>query len=106
MGSPKAQAYLASPAVVAASAVAGYICGPYHMDACEPIGSVTIAAPPPRGPTSVELVPGFPAVLSGEVRARGLIGRQPRTALPALTRCPSRPDVRPPLSCSSATRTI
>ena len=31
MGSPKALAYLASPAVVAASAVKGYICGPDHL---------------------------------------------------------------------------
>ena len=68
MGSPKAQAYLASPAVVAASAVAGYICGPYVMDTCEPVGSVAIAPPPPRGPTTVPLVDGFPSILSGEVR--------------------------------------
>lgn len=32
MGHPKAQAYLASPAVVAASATKGYICGPDSLD--------------------------------------------------------------------------
>jgi len=32
MGHPKAQAYLASPAVVAASAVKGFICGPDSLD--------------------------------------------------------------------------
>jgi homoaconitate hydratase len=32
MGHPKAQAYLASPAVVAASAIKGYICGPDSLD--------------------------------------------------------------------------
>ncbi|KAJ7284652.1 hypothetical protein C8J57DRAFT_1461873 [Mycena rebaudengoi] len=32
MGHPKAQAYLASPAVVAASAIKGYICGPASLD--------------------------------------------------------------------------
>lgn len=32
MGHPKAQAYLASPAVVAASAAKGYICGPSSLD--------------------------------------------------------------------------
>ncbi len=32
MGSPKAQAYLASPAVVAASAIEGKICGPADLD--------------------------------------------------------------------------
>ena len=32
MGDPKAKAYLASPAVVAASAIKGYICGPAALD--------------------------------------------------------------------------
>ena len=32
MGSRNAQAYLASPAVVAASAVAGFIIAPAHLD--------------------------------------------------------------------------
>jgi homoaconitate hydratase len=69
MGSPKAQAYLASPAVVAASAAAGYICGPAPIEAGEPVGAVVDAPPPPRGPTSVPLASGFPAIISGAVSA-------------------------------------
>ena len=34
MGSRQAEAYLSSPAVVAASAAAGYICGPATLQAC------------------------------------------------------------------------
>jgi len=68
MGSPKAQAYLASPAVVAASASAGYICGPQpSAQAPTPVGSISVTPPPPRGATSIALVPGFPITLSGEV---------------------------------------
>ena len=68
MGSRKAQAYLASPAVVAASAVAGHICGPYEHVATRPVGSVAYAPPPERGPLTVPLLPGFPSTLAGEVR--------------------------------------
>ena len=75
MGSPKAQAYLASPAVVAASAAAGYICGPEpSAPAPAPAGSIAVAPPPPRGAASIELVPGFPTTLTGEVREPGVPG--------------------------------
>ncbi|KZT29662.1 homoaconitase [Neolentinus lepideus HHB14362 ss-1] len=76
MGHPKAQAYLASPAVVAASAVRGYICGP---DSLSPK-----LLPPAKAPTffSVEdsssssaaseatsrkepVLPGFPSTFTG-----------------------------------------
>jgi homoaconitate hydratase len=77
MGHPNAQAYLASPAVVAASAIKGYICGPDSLD--------PVALPPVRAPTfSIEtskhtssstatsttqveelLLPGFPEIFSG-----------------------------------------
>ena len=43
MGHPNAQAYLASPAVVAASAINGYICGPASLD--------PKALPPVRAPS-------------------------------------------------------
>jgi homoaconitate hydratase len=73
MGHPKALAYLASPAVVAASAVKGYICGPDSLDP---------ALLPPSGPptfsiqtadvgestassSSEPLMDGFPAVFEG-----------------------------------------
>ncbi|KAF8623657.1 hypothetical protein AX17_007356 [Amanita inopinata Kibby_2008] len=74
MGDPKAKAYLASPAVVAASAIKGYICGPTSLD--------TNVLPPTRLPTfsisnvpgsstmsqvetKEQIVPGFPAEFSG-----------------------------------------
>ena len=72
MGHPKAQAYLASPAVVAASAINGYISGPASLDS---------SSPPPQTPTfSISqtsrststtptdpepLLDGFPAFFSG-----------------------------------------
>lgn len=79
MGHPKAQAYLASPAVVAASAVKGYICSPDSLN--------STSLPPPDAPTfyvvpseplttstgtSVEvadepLCPGFPSMFSGRL---------------------------------------
>jgi homoaconitate hydratase len=74
MGHPKAQAYLASPAVVAASAIKGYICGPDAVDERQlpPVGPPTFtvlnsgeaAASTPS--TSVEpLLAGFPSTFSG-----------------------------------------
>jgi homoaconitate hydratase len=77
MGSPAARAYLASPAVVAASAVNGYICGP---DALE--GSPAPAADAPRfevvnkadeGEGAAEsaqeepLLDGFPTTFAGRL---------------------------------------
>jgi homoaconitate hydratase len=79
MGHPKAQAYLASPAVVAASAIKGHICGPDSLD--------STSLPPPDAPTfyvapseplaassdtlvqmaDEPLFPGFPSVFSGRL---------------------------------------
>ena len=68
MGSPKASAYLASPAVVAASAAAGFICGPItESHSPTPVGSVIVPPQPPRGSTSVSLVDGFPRTITGRV---------------------------------------
>lgn len=77
MGHPKAQAYLASPAVVAASAVKGYICGPDSLDAnrLPPASSLSfsIAATEPGTTSSAAsgpeepLLPGFPAAFSGRL---------------------------------------
>ena len=73
MGHPKAQAYLASPAVVAASAIKGYICGPDSLDPnslpkterptfsisnAEPISAETSAGVEPS-------LPGFPSTFRG-----------------------------------------
>ncbi len=68
MGSRDAQAYLGSPAVVAASAVAGYITGPRPSDGQRPRYSFTpLAHRADGGPESVEIVPGFPERIRGRL---------------------------------------
>ncbi|HVP74276.1 MAG TPA: homoaconitase [Phycisphaerales bacterium] len=72
MGDRDAKAYLGSPAVVAASAVAGYICAPPQARFTEKKAkfSVKVYAASGDGPSvdgrSVEVIAGFPA----EVRSR------------------------------------
>lgn len=74
MGHPKALAYLASPAVVAASAVKGYICGPDHLQG----GALFHASVPQHSIQTVEsqkssspsfegqtLYKGFPSAFQG-----------------------------------------
>ncbi|KAF5359356.1 hypothetical protein D9756_003330 [Leucocoprinus leucothites] len=75
MGHPNAQAYLASPAVVAASAIRGYICGPASLDshALPPVQpptfsiSQTPSSPSASAspPTEEPLLQGFPSKFSG-----------------------------------------
>ncbi len=65
MGSKSAQAYLASPAVVAASALAGHIAMPFEMDVAEVKASIkenkkTASA------SSVSIVDGFPQTVAGD----------------------------------------
>ena len=77
MGSPKALAYLASPAVVAASAVAGRIAGPESLDRARlpTVGPPRVsyaaarseAADEALGDDGPALLPGFPPVFSGEL---------------------------------------
>jgi homoaconitate hydratase len=77
MGSPEAEAYLASPAVVAASAVAGFICGPAALEGAEPAGDEaaggTIAVRLEEHPAAarsgdaVEIVAGFPRRIEGRL---------------------------------------
>ena len=66
MGSRDAQCYLASPEVVAASAVAGYITGPYKFADRTPTRTYqefeTGAAP-----EKVEILPGFPERVNGRL---------------------------------------
>lgn len=78
MGSPKALAYLASPAVVAASAVAGRIAGPESLDRARlpAVGPPRVSFSAARSEASADvstgddapaLLPGFPAVFRGEL---------------------------------------
>jgi len=64
MGSPEAEAYLASPAVAAAAAVAGYITGPEDLGANIPEYAFTDLGwtPPAR---EVSILDGFPEALEG-----------------------------------------
>ena len=66
MGSRDAQAYLASPAVVAASAVAGYITAPGEAGSSAPERSFRDLGWRPE-PRSVDILPGFPERLSGRL---------------------------------------
>jgi len=67
MGARDAQAYLASPEVVAASAIAGYICSPSPYAPTSLVGTIRSAgaATPPSG--KVEILDGFPREIRGEL---------------------------------------
>ncbi len=66
MGSRDAQAYLGSPAVVAASAIAGYICAPTPFEDVTARHSVATHGARPRGGAGgVRILDGFPAEVSG-----------------------------------------
>jgi homoaconitate hydratase len=66
MGSRDAQCYLASPEVVAASAVAGYIRGPYEISGREPSRSYT-ELPASAAGEKVDILPGFPERVNGRL---------------------------------------
>jgi homoaconitate hydratase len=64
MGSADSQVYLGSPVVVAASALAGYICAPSGYDDAEPTHTIkfnTAAA----APSAAKIIDGFPGGVSG-----------------------------------------
>ena len=65
MGSRDAKAYLGSPAVVAASAVAGYICSPDTFESQEPRTSTTVHGPRPSSGGATRILDGFPRRLEG-----------------------------------------
>ena len=68
MGSPNAQAYLASPAVVAASAVAGKIYFEWKNKEHRPIkGSIKTNEKKSVKKTSVKIIEGFKPVMEGEL---------------------------------------
>jgi len=67
MGSREAQCYLASPEVVAASAVAGYICGPGATQSRELKRQYTEFDGGKPTAETVEILPGFPARVRGRL---------------------------------------
>jgi homoaconitate hydratase len=67
MGSREAKCYLASPAVVAASAVAGYICGPAPFESRSLDTEFLPLAPPAAAAEEVEILPGFPERVQGRL---------------------------------------
>lgn len=67
MGSRDAQAYLASPAVVVASAIAGKIAPPSEYGPQEPVGTFLLSPLPATGETAVDILAGFPETMEGEL---------------------------------------
>ncbi len=67
MGSPNAEAYLASPAVVAASAVAGKITFDFDNGDQSVKGTVKANPKPERPKEKVEIIEGFPKLIKGNV---------------------------------------
>src|SRR5271169_4943875 len=67
MGSRDAKCYLASPEVVASSAVTGYIRGPHGFPYRAPQRTYTELAPPSGGAEKVEILAGFPQRVKGRL---------------------------------------
>src|SRR4029079_11903166 len=67
MGSRDAKCYLASPAVVAASTVAGYITGPTDIPQQELKRDFVELAPKAAAAEKVEMLDGFPSELKGRL---------------------------------------
>jgi len=67
MGAKSAKAYLASPAVVAASAVAGKVVSPYAYDDARPQGDIKINKKIASEAIEVSILDGFPRELTGNV---------------------------------------
>jgi homoaconitate hydratase len=67
MGDRDAQVYLGSPAVVAASALAGFICAPQTFAERAAGTAVRRAQSKPQSPVSVEIIAGFPPGVRGRV---------------------------------------
>ena len=67
MGSRDAQCYLASPEVVAASAIAGYITGPRQFQDRVPVRRYEEFAADGHSAERVEILPGFPDSIDGRL---------------------------------------
>jgi homoaconitate hydratase len=67
MGDPDALVYLGSPAVVAASALAGFICAPQTFTDRAAGTAARRAKSKPKSNASVEIIDGFPPSLKGRI---------------------------------------
>jgi len=67
MGSRNAEAYLASPAVVAASAIAGFIDFPGLESSGKIAGNIKLNQPPETQAGEISILAGFPAKIKGEI---------------------------------------
>jgi homoaconitate hydratase len=67
MGDPDAKVYLGSPAVVAASALAGFICAPQTFSERVAGTAVRRTQVKPKSDVSVEIIEGFPPSVRGRV---------------------------------------
>lgn len=67
MGSPNAQAYLASPAVVASSAIAGNISYQWKNQNQKLLGEIRINEKKETEAAEVKVIDGFPKILKGEL---------------------------------------
>lgn len=67
MGSPNAQAYLASPAVVAASAIAGFITYDFHESVGNVSGEIKLNSKKDGVKSSVKIIKGFSSKVEGEL---------------------------------------
>ncbi|MCK5086832.1 MAG: homoaconitase [Melioribacteraceae bacterium] len=67
MGSPNAEAYLASPAVVANSALSGKIDFDWGGESGEIIGEIKTNPKPEREKTVAKLIEGFPETIEGDI---------------------------------------
>jgi len=67
MGSKEAFAYLASPAVVAASAVAGKISSPFEMDDTSPVGTIIEHDADSTTEVRVKILKDFPEKITGSL---------------------------------------
>jgi len=67
MGSRSAEAYLASPAVVAASALAGYIDFPGDWQTAQTVAEIKINQKPEKANGGVKILDGFPESITGEL---------------------------------------
>lgn len=67
MGSPNADAYLASPAIVAASALNGFITSPEQFSQKKISGKLKTNSGGRTKPTSIKIIDNFPESISGEI---------------------------------------